>query len=63
MQKKFLPEEAARERFAVGTRVKHEILGEGTVTEIDRDKGAYVIQFDSMRTPRRISFRVKLEEL
>ena len=59
---KFLPEETAKERFVPGTRVRHEILGPGTVTEIDRDKGAYVIQFDSMKTARRISFRVKLEE-
>ena len=59
---KFMPEEAAKERFTPGSRVRHEILGSGTVVEIDRDKGAYVIQFDSMKTARRISFRVKLDE-
>ena len=58
---KHLPEAAAEERFAVGQRVRHEILGAGTVTEIDGARAAYVIQFDGVRTPRRISFRVKLE--
>ena len=47
----------------MGQRVRHEILGEGTVLELDGDKAAYVIQFDAMKTPRRISFRVKLEGL
>ncbi len=60
---KKLPEEAPRERFSVGQRVRHEILGGGTVVEIDREKGAYLIRFDAVRTPRRISFRAKLEEL
>ena len=58
---KSLPEAVPQERFTVGQRVLHEILGAGTVVEIDRDKGAYVIQFESVRTPRRISFRAKLE--
>ena len=58
---KFLPEAKPEEGFPVGARIRHEILGEGTVLEIDRDKEAYVLQFDGMKTPRRISFRVKLE--
>ena len=33
----------------------------GTVVEVDLDKGAHVIQFDDMPTPRRISFRARLE--
>ena len=56
-----LLEERAKGSFAVGQRVRHEIMGEGTVTDVEADKGAYVIQFDAMKTPRRISFRVKLE--
>ena len=58
-----LPEERAKGSFSVGQRVRHEIMGEGTVTDVEADKGAYVIQFDAMKTPRRISFRVKLEGL
>lgn len=60
---RMLPAERAESRFNLGQRVRHEILGEGTVLEIDTDKGAYVLQFDSMKTPRRISFRVKLEAI
>ena len=55
-----LPEEEAPIR-PEGQRVRHFLFGEGTVLETDRDKGAYVIQFDGMATPRKISFRVKLE--
>ena len=58
-----LPESAPAAAFAVGQRLRHEILGPGTVLEIDTEKGAYVLQFDCMKTPRRISFRVKLEEM
>ena len=58
---RFLPERAAESAFAAGTRVKHAILGEGTVEEIDLERGAYVVRFDSMETTRAISFKAKLE--
>ena len=47
--------------FPVGQRVKHLLFGEGTVLEVDRDNGAHLVQFDDMPTPRKISFRAKLE--
>lgn len=50
-------EEAA---FPVSARIRHEFLGEGTVIGVDPDKGAYTVKFDSVETPRRISFRAKL---
>ena len=49
--------------FPVGQRVRHAVFGTGTVTDVDRDRGAHVIQFDSMDTPRKISFRVKMERI
>lgn len=55
-----LPEEEAP-ILPEGQRIRHFLFGEGTVLETDRDKGAYVILFDGMATPRKISFRVKLE--
>ncbi len=58
---RLLPEKRPAAAFAVGDRVRHEILGPGTVTELDTAKAAYVVQFDGVKTPRRISFRVKLE--
>ena len=41
--------------------MKHAILGEGTVEELDLERGAYVVRFDCMETTRAISFKAKLE--
>ena len=38
-------------------------FGTGTVIDADRDKGAHIVQFDNMETPRTISFRAKLEKI
>ena len=46
-----------------GTRVKHMILGEGTIISIDSDMQAYIIKFDSTETERMISFKVLLETI
>lgn len=58
-----LPEDEASLSLPVGQRVRHFLFGEGTILGEDRDKGAHIIQFDAMETPRMISFRVKLERL
>ena len=44
----------------VGQRVKHSLFGAGTVQAVDMDAGAHVVQFDTMATPRKISFKAKL---
>jgi len=44
-----------------GTRVKHLILGEGTIIGIDTDMQAYIIRFDNSPTERKISFKVNLD--
>ena len=49
--------------FSIGQRVRHAVFGDGTVTDVDRDKGAHVVQFDNIKTPRSISFRAKLEKI
>lgn len=54
---------AGYEGFAVGDRVRHAVMGEGTIREIDREKGVFLIQYDSLTTPRRISFRARLEKI
>ena len=51
------------DRFAVGTRVRHRVFGEGTIRDIDGDAGAYIIRFDSLGTERAVSFRAKLTKL
>ena len=48
--------------FAVGTRVRHPIIGEGIIREIDRKRNAYVVEFRELPTPRAISMRAKLEK-
>lgn len=50
------------EVYPVGTRVHHRIFGEGKIEEVDLAKAVYIVQFDTMRTPRSISFRVKMEK-
>ena len=56
-----LPEDEHTAVFPPGQRVKHFVFGVGTVVDVDWDKGAHVVQFDDMSTPRRISFRAGLE--
>ena len=63
VSEKYLPENLEGTLFDIGDRVRHEYLGEGTVMDVDRNKGAHVVKFDSMPTPRAISFRVKLTKV
>lgn len=60
---RFLTQKKEQTTFDIGQRVKHMIFGEGTVVEVDTDKGAHLVQFDGMSTPRAISFRAKLQKL
>jgi DNA helicase-2/ATP-dependent DNA helicase PcrA len=60
---KYLPEKLAANAFPVGTRVRHAVFGAGTVVALDPDRQAHVIRFDSMPTPRAISFKARLEPL
>ena len=55
-----LPENRAAQALPVGTRVRHAVFGPGTVEGVDPDRGAHLVRFDSMPTPRAISFRAKL---
>lgn len=49
-----------RAPFQPGDRVRHAIMGDGVIMEVDLAQGAYVVQFDILPTQRRISFRAKL---
>ena len=55
-----LPERTAEAAFPEGARVRHSVFGAGTVVGVDTDKGAHIVQFDDMPTPRAISFKAKL---
>ena len=59
--RQYLPESDAQITLPPGQRVRHSVSGLGTVLDVDTEKGAHVIQFDDLPTPRSISFRAKLE--
>ena len=56
-----LKEGAQQAALAPGQRVRHAIFGTGTVLEVDVTQNAHVVQFDKFTTPRKISFRAKLD--
>lgn len=62
-KEKYMPENLKSMLLPPGTRVLHAYLGAGTILEVNADKGAYLVQFDTLPTPRTISFRVKLEQI
>ena len=59
--RRYLPQDDSQIVFPAGQRVRHALFGTGTVLEADLDRCAHLIQFDELDTPRRISFRAKLE--
>ena len=61
IREKYLPENGP-EVYAIGQRVRLPIMGPGTVTDVDTAKGAHLVKFDGLDTPRAISFRAKLEK-
>ncbi len=58
-----LAAEDALPAFAEGDRVRHSVFGPGTVRSIDYARRAYLVEFDSVRTPRAIAFRAPLSPL
>lgn len=60
---KRMPGSSKVETLPAGTRVRHKYLGEGIVREVDLDRAGYLVAFDSLDTPRMISFKVKLETI
>lgn len=49
--------------FQKGDRIRHRFFGEGTIEEVDKDRGAWRVHFDRMGTDRWISFQVKMEKI
>ena len=60
LSERYLPERE-QASYPIGQRVRHEIMGLGTVVDVDAGRGAHLILFDEMQTPRAISFRARLE--
>ncbi len=51
----------AKEDFSPQDRVRHPMLGDGTVLKLQSDTGAYLIQFDKFPTPRSIRREIQME--
>lgn len=60
---RLLAAEAALPSFRAGQRVRHSVFGPGTVVDDDPVKQVWTVRFDGLDTPRKLSFRVKLEPL
>lgn len=62
-QSKGLHDETEKPHFAQGARIRHPVFGYGTILSAGRESRSYIISFDSMDTPREISFKAKLYPL
>lgn len=51
------------EPLGPGTRVEHVIFGTGIIMDANYEKRSYLVQFDTLQTPREISWRTKLKIL
>ena len=52
-----------QQRLNVGDRVRHDIMGNGVIEDIDEERMAYVVQFDELPTTRKINFNANLKEV
>ena len=52
-----MPENLDNIILAAGQRIRHVVFGEGTVMDVDNNKGAHIIKFDAMDTPRRFHLK------
>ena len=50
-------------RLTVGTKVMHSLFGVGVILEVNEEGNFYVVQFENVKTPRNISFRIEMEVL
>lgn len=57
-----LVQDAALPVFSEGDRIRHKIFGLGVIESVDEDAHAYLIRFDRMETPRKLSFRIHLQK-
>ena len=56
-----LGKRAEKKPDCVGKRVRHSVFGSGTVIGVPRDREGYIVQFDTIPTPRTMGINGKLE--
>ena len=54
---------SGQRRLNVGDRVRHDIMGNGVIEDIDEERMAYVVKFDELPTTRKINFNANLKEV
>ena len=54
---------SGQQRLNVGDRVRHDIMGNGVIEDIDEERKAYVVKFDELPTTRKINFNANLKEV
>lgn len=54
---------SGQQRLNVGDRVRHDIMGNGVIEDIDEERMAYVVKFDELPTTRKINFNANLKEV
>ena len=52
---------AEKPAFSVGDTVRHRVFGVGRIIEVDDAAASYTIKFDSLPTPRALSFKTPLD--
>lgn len=57
---RMMPEYIQQNIIPIGTRVHHDVFGEGTVVDIDTGKGVHIIKFDMLDTNRALTFKAKI---
>ncbi len=58
---RYMPENLESLIIKEGTRVRHDVLGKGTVLGFDSTNKVHIVQFDMLDTPRRVNIKVRLE--
>jgi len=49
--------------FSVGTKIVHDVFGKGEILSIDSEESHYLISFENISSPRKISFGITLKKL
>lgn len=57
---RMMPENIQQNVLPIGTRVRHDVFGEGKVVDVDTGRGVHIIKFDMLDTNRALTFRAKL---
>ena len=62
-KQRYMPESLKNAALPEGTRVRHDIFGDGTVLGFDEGALVHIVQFDRLETPRRLNARIKLQKI